>query len=242
MSQVLMFAEKLACGGALFGSGAVLQPFWQENVDLKTAANDQHSWTSATFRLFIHAAVSDGAGGHGGSVLVGGIIGWMWAWKEGALCQLFHAASVRPQFGTELWGALMLQLKLKWSQIGGLVGFRQTDVTPSAEGPTEVLLVWSGNLGLICNGIAGYTGKFTPGCAGPPNAPPAPKLGMQAEQTMPGSTVASLSRRWPAWPAQQTPRPETRGACKAKTIIGGFELGCLGGAMGNVIGKENYVW
>eukprot|EP00983_Pelagomonas_calceolata_P120894 1160746-Pelagomonas_calceolata.AAC.4 len=75
--------------------------------------------------------------------------------------------------------------------------------------------------------------KFIPGCPGPPRAPPALQLGMQAKKKVSGGTVVSLSRRWPAWPAQRTPCSETWHACQAKKFIWEFELGWLCGAAGN---------
>eukprot|EP00983_Pelagomonas_calceolata_P052387 1142832-Pelagomonas_calceolata.AAC.9 len=52
------------------------------------------------------------------------------------------------------------------------------------------------------------------------------------------ASQAKTEQRMASMACQRTPRPETRRACQAKTFIRGFEFGCLGGAVGNVIGKE----
>eukprot|EP00967_Tisochrysis_lutea_P070978 scaffold93986_cov19-Tisochrysis_lutea.AAC.1 len=70
--QVLRFAGKLASGGAVCGSEAVLHPFWQNKVDLQTCTNRPSFRTQAVLGSHIHAALSDFAGGLWGSVLVGG--------------------------------------------------------------------------------------------------------------------------------------------------------------------------
>eukprot|EP00983_Pelagomonas_calceolata_P079271 1154595-Pelagomonas_calceolata.AAC.10 len=37
--------------------------------------------------------------------------------------------------------------------------------------------------------------------------------------------MGKLSRRWPAWPTQRTPCPETRHACQGHLLSGGFTMG-----------------
>eukprot|EP00983_Pelagomonas_calceolata_P048762 1141195-Pelagomonas_calceolata.AAC.6 len=89
--------------------------------------------------------------------------------------------------------------------------------------------------------------KFTLGCPGPPNAPPALKLDVQAKQTSSASdvreadgAVGKLSRRWPAWITQNTPRPHTLCVGQAKLFIRGFVFGWPGIASGDAGDADKY--